>query len=213
MDISKLNYEVTTRFFMEIEEYFWEYPKPFMSKFEPRITNRDEITDEIFTILKNIQEKIRAYIKTIKENELKDHCDQTKHYHERNFKNELKRKVLNFLEVTDKPVVSIKEIIDANNLKTDIDNPWGATLSVIEEICEYYRLDYMTSSGDFLIKKAKIEEIKKLLKPGMTFEKVKELLCKNEICEEDVIIELIKLAGYRIKRDRITKKYIIILTG
>ena len=69
-DISKLNYEVTSRFFMEIEQYFWDYPPFFL---EHRIANRNEITDEIFATLKRFQDKTRAYLKkSIKENELKD---------------------------------------------------------------------------------------------------------------------------------------------
>ena len=210
MDIPKLNYEVTTRFFMGIEEYFWEYPKPFMSKFEPRITNRDLIPNEMFAALTKFQEKTRRFIRERKEKELKDHCDQTKHYREENFKNELKRKVLKDLEVTDNSVVSIKETLDSID-KTDIDNPWGATMSVVEEICEYHRQDYVISSGDFLIKKTKIGEIKKMLKPEMTFEKVKELLYQSEIYEILVIIDMVELAGYKIRRDMKKNKDLLIL--
>ena len=44
----------------------------------------------------------------------------------------------------------------------------------------------------------------------MTFEKVKELLCNSEIYDENVINDIVKLAGYRIKRDVKTKDIIIL---
>ena len=46
----------------------------------------------------------------------------------------------------------------------------------------------------------------------MTLEEVKEIICKNENYDEPVIIELIKLAGYRIKKDIKTRTDMIILT-
>ena len=128
MDIPKLKYEVTSRFFIEIEKFFWEgYFKPAIINLKTQITDRDIIPDELFTILKNFQEENRNYLKGWKEKELQDHLKITEYYNEQNYKNELKRKILKFLEVTDKSVVSITEILDSNNMKTDIDNSWGVT--------------------------------------------------------------------------------------
>ena len=41
IDIPKLKYEVTSRFFIEIEKYFWEgYSRPAIINLETRITDR-----------------------------------------------------------------------------------------------------------------------------------------------------------------------------
>ena len=71
----------------------------------------------MFTILKKFQEENREYLKEWKEKELQDHLKITEYYNEENYKNELKRKVLKFLDNADKSVVYIKDILDSNNLQ------------------------------------------------------------------------------------------------
>ena len=144
MDIPRLKYEVTSRFFIEIEKYFWEgYIKPAIINLKTQITDRDIIPDELFTILKNFQEENRNYLKGWKEKELQDHLKITEYYNEQNYKNELKRKILKFLDNTDKSIISLKEIVDPNDLRYPFGIS-GSEISVIKEICEDYRPDYET---------------------------------------------------------------------
>ena len=207
MNISKLKYEITSRFFNEIEKYFWESATVFS---EAKLTDRNSITDEMFLILKRFQEENRYYLRDWKEKELKDHCQLTEYYKEQNCKNELKRKILKFLENTDEYFISVDNIIKSNNIKTDLENFWNIKMNVLKEICEYYRQDYVIDSGDYLIKRTKVEEAKEILKSKMTLEEAKETICKEETCDESFIIELIRLAGYGIIKDTKTNQFIII---
>jgi hypothetical protein len=207
IDLSELTYEVTLRFFEKIEKYFWE-SNVFSA---PRIIDRKLIDDKMFMILNNYQNQTREYFRLEKEKLLKEHCEQTKHYQIENYKNELTRKVLHFLIVTDKSIIIINDIIESINLKKDLEHLHGMTREVVKDICEYYRSEYITATGDFLIKKTKVEEIKKKLKPEMTYERAKQVLVKHEICgNQSVMSEIIQLTGYRFIKDRKTKEWIII---
>jgi hypothetical protein len=205
IEIPDLKHEVTSKFFTNIENYLWE------SFFYPKISNRDLISDETFEILKKCQEETREYERIWKEKELQEHCNFTKFYREQNFKNEIKRYILKSLDEDDNDIVSIDEILKTSNKKTDIDDFWGIKMNVLEEICENERSDYIIAmkSGDFLIKRQKIEEVKKILKPGMTRKEVKEILNENELFADEVISALIKVTGYKIIKDMKTKQYII----
>jgi len=67
-----------------------------MFNLKTRVTDKDIISDELFTTLKKFQEENRDYLKDWKERELKDHVRLSEYYNEQNHRNEIKRKILKF---------------------------------------------------------------------------------------------------------------------
>ena len=63
-----------------------------MFNLKTRVTDKDIISDELFTTLKKFQEENRDYLKDWKERELKDHVRLSEYYNEQNHRNEIKRK-------------------------------------------------------------------------------------------------------------------------
>lgn len=194
--INELKYQVTEFFFTEIEDYFWES----VGFSEPRIKNGKLISDTPYDILKEYQSEIRYYLGKIKEMESKRYIQQSEYYEEYNSENELKKKILKYLDENQKPVIWIKEILypkDSDSL------PLGLTaneISVIREICESTELGYVTNKGFFLIKETEIEKIKGRLESMMSLEMAKKIIYNHGISNETAIMDAIVLSGFKTLR-------------
>lgn len=206
MNIREIKYKVTDSFFNEIQDYFWE-SNGFS---EPKITDRELIPDAIYDKLIEYQNEIRFYLSVMKEKELRNYLKRTEHYAEYNYINELRRKILNHLDKNNKSVIWIKDILYPTNSNSIPVGLTGTEISILQEICENSKTGYVTNKGFFLFKQTEIEKIKGKLKPKMTFDKAKEIIYKHGISNEDAIMDVLVLLGYKTIRDVDTKQKVII---
>jgi len=206
VDITELKYQVTEFFFSKIQGYFWE----FFGLPESEINDKKLSPETVSDILKNYQKEIRYYLGKRKEIESRIYFKQSEYYEEYNFKNETEQKILKYLSESNKTVVCIKEILHP----TDPDSmPIGLTgneISVIQEICESSRLDYVTNKGFFLFKQTEIQKINGQLESRMTLEMVKKIMQAHGISNETAIKDVLVISGYKTTRDKDTKQKIII---
>lgn len=196
MSIAELKYRTTYEFFTKIENYFWE-SGPLV--WQLKIDDRRQISDDIFGLLEDFQNEIRYYLELKKKIEFIKYTKLTEHYAENNFRNNLKRMILRYLDKNNKPVVSIKEILHPIKPDAIPIELTGHEISVIQEICESSELGYVTNKGFFLFKQTEIEKIKGHLESMMPLEMAKKIIYNHGISNETSVMDVIVLSGFKTK--------------
>lgn len=197
MSIAELKYRTTYEFFTKIENYFWE-SGPIV--WQPKIDDRRQISDDIFSLLEDFQNEIRYYLELKKKIEFVKYTKLTEHHAENNFRNKLKRMILRYIDENSKPVVSIKEILHPTKPDTTPIELTGREISVIQEICESSEFGYITNKGFFLFKQIEIEKIKGHLESMMPLEMAKKIIYNHGISNETAIMDVILLSGFKALR-------------
>jgi hypothetical protein len=194
MNIFDLKYEVTQKFFENIEASIWGVDGNIFPS-EPIILSMNPNFKRIRSAYMNYQHEISTYIKTRKEKEIK-----ILEKRERNARDEIeildfKLKILEYLENETKDIISITEITESNISKETCRGLTGTQINILKNICEFERPDYQFG-WHHLFKRTLIEDIQKAVSSEIEYATVKRILMEKGNYEEGVIEEVANLVKY-----------------
>ena len=198
-NIGDLKYEVTSRYYHAIADHFWSINNFFGGHL---ILNRGRIDLESRTTIIKYQLEILTYLNHRKQKEILQSQKAYEYYHEYYDSANLQRQIEHIIDTSDDNdnIISIHEVVQKFNL------PHSHLQDVINLI-EFRYKDKYTVIGDVcLISNSKIEKLKPLLTPGITYKKACIIFTKNNI-PEFCHSTLIRKLGFEFDPRKGEKKY------
>jgi hypothetical protein len=185
INIEDLKYEVTSRYYYAIANYFWSVNNPFGV---PLILSRDRIDLESRNMIIKYQLEIHRYINHNKQKETlqseKVYAERCNYYDSTNLQAEIEHIIDTYSG--DDNIISIDEV-------QKFSLPYSRFKDVIESVERRYKDKYAVVGDLYLISNSKIEKLKQLVTPGITYKKACSTFTKYnipEFCHNSLIHKL-----------------------
>lgn len=175
-DIEDLKYEVTNRYYHAIANYFWSMNNPIGV---PLILSRGRINLESRMMILKYQLEILRYLNHRKQKEIlyseKVYAKYCEYYGSTNLQAEIDHFIDTYYGNDN--IIYIGEVVQKFSL------PYSRFKDVIESVERRYKDKYTVVGDLYLISNSKIEKLKQLVTPGITYKEACFIFTKNNIPE------------------------------